>query len=30
MAFEEETSIEQLVYSSRFAQALSEEVANLP
>ena len=30
MAFEGERSIEQCRYSSRFAQALSEEAANLP
>ena len=30
MAFEEERSIEQYIGSSRFAHALSEEVANLP
>ena len=29
-AFKEERSIKQCIYSSRFAQALSEEVANLP
>ena len=30
MAFKKERSIEQCIGSSRFAQALSEEVANLP
>ena len=30
MAFKEERSIEQSVYHSRFALAISEEVTNLP